>query len=131
MEEVLARAGRMALPVRRFRPSDAKRWRARCSARSSHRGDPGETFVWPAEAGNGVPAVETLARQRAGHDGVTGRVAEDDEDSRRGRWSAVARRRLWRQWHLPPRAPARMSGCCQRPVRGLGLFDVLNQKFVS
>jgi len=69
-----------------------------------YRGDPGETFCLAlAEAqAMGVPAVVQplgAAGERV-IDGITGRVAEDDDAFAAAAVEALRDDALWRQWHF-------------------------------
>jgi glycosyltransferase involved in cell wall biosynthesis len=115
MEEILARAdGLAASGVRRFAPV---RHEALASALLGarvmlYRGDPGETFCLAlAEAqAMGVPAVvkpQGSTPERV-IDGVTGRVAEDDDGFAEAAVALLRDDWLWRRWHLA--ALARQRG---------------------
>jgi len=78
-----------------------------------YRGDPGETFCLAlAEAqAMGVPAiVEPLgsARERV-IDGISGRIAENDDAFAAGAIAVLRDDALWRQWHLAALAHQRGS----------------------
>jgi glycosyltransferase involved in cell wall biosynthesis len=107
MDEVLARADRLAASgVRRFSPVGRKALaEALLGARVMlYRGDPGETFCLAlAEAqAMGVPAVvEPLgATPERVIDGVTGRVAKDDDGFVAASVALLRHDELWRRWHL-------------------------------
>jgi glycosyltransferase involved in cell wall biosynthesis len=77
-----------------------------------YRGDPGETFCLAlAEAqATGVPAV-VKPLGSAGErviDGITGRIAADDDSFVAGALAALRDDALWRRWHLA--ALARQRG---------------------
>jgi glycosyltransferase involved in cell wall biosynthesis len=107
MDEVLARADALAaFGVRRFAPAGSK---ALATALSSarimlYRGDPGETFCLAlAEAqAMGVPAVVKPLGSTPERviDGVTGRVAENDEAFVAAAVALLRDNELWRGWHL-------------------------------
>src|SRR6516165_5823415 len=107
MEEVLARADRLAAPgVRRFAPVGRK---ALADALSGarvmlYRGDAGETFCLAlAEAqAMGVPAVVRPLGSTAERviDGVTGRVAKDDDAFVAAAIALLREDGLWRRWHV-------------------------------
>jgi len=107
MEEVLARADRLAAPgVRRFAPVGRK---ALADALSGarvmlYRGDAGETFCLAlAEAqAMGVPAVVRPLGSTAERviDGVTGCVAKDDDAFVAVAVAVLREDELWRRWHL-------------------------------
>ena len=115
MDEILARADTLAASgVRRFTPVGHKALTAALlDARVMlYRGDPGETFCLAlAEAqAIGVPAVVKplgSAPERV-IDGVTGRVAEDDDGFVSAAVAALRDDQLWRRWHLA--ALAHQSG---------------------
>jgi hypothetical protein len=106
MDEVLARAeGLAAHGIRRFAPVGRERLAAALvGARVMlYRGDPGETFCLAlAEAqAMGVPAV-VQPLGSAGErviDGVTGRVAEDDDAFVAAALAALRENAVWRRWH--------------------------------
>jgi glycosyltransferase involved in cell wall biosynthesis len=107
MEQILSRADRLAQAgVRRFAPvgHDALAAALAGARVMLYRGDPGETFCLAlAEAqAMGVPAV--VARRGAVAerviDGVTGRVAADDEAFAAAAIAALRDDALWRRWHL-------------------------------
>jgi glycosyltransferase involved in cell wall biosynthesis len=107
MDEVLAGADALtASGVRRFPPVGRKALaKALLGARVMlYRGDPGETFCLAlAEAqAMGVPAVvEALgSTPERVIDGVTGRVAEDDEGFVAAAVALLRDNELWRRWHL-------------------------------
>ena len=107
MDEILARAdGLVASGVRRFAPVGRK---ALADALSGarvmlYRGDPGETFCLAlAEAqAMGVPAVVEPLGSTAERviDGVTGRVAEDDDSFAETAVALLRDNEVWRRWHL-------------------------------
>jgi len=107
MDKVLARAdGLVASGVRRFEPVGRK---ALADALSGarvmlYRGDPGETFCLAlAEAqAMGVPAVVEPLGSTAERviDGVTGRVAEDDDSFAETAVALLRDNEVWRRWHL-------------------------------
>jgi glycosyltransferase involved in cell wall biosynthesis len=107
IDEVLTRADALtASGVRRFPPVGRK---ALVTALSGarvmlYRGDPGETFCLAlAEAqAMGVPAVvEPLgSTPERVIDGVTGRVAEDDDAFVAAAVALLCDDELWRRWHL-------------------------------
>jgi glycosyltransferase involved in cell wall biosynthesis len=107
MDEVLVRADRLAgFGVRRFPPVGRQ---ALASALSSarvmlYRGDPGETFCLAlAEAqAMGVPAVTKPLGSTAERiiDGVTGRVAKDDDAFVAAAVALLREDELWRRRHL-------------------------------
>ncbi|MBO0735029.1 MAG: glycosyltransferase family 4 protein [Alphaproteobacteria bacterium] len=107
MEEVLARADALArFGICRFAPLGHSRLAAvLAGARVMlYRGDPGETFCLAlAEAqAMGVPAVVKplgSAGERV-MDGVTGRVAEDDESFAAAAVASLTDDALWQRWHL-------------------------------
>jgi len=107
MDEVLERAGSLAgHRIRRFAPVGRTELAAVLSGARVmlYRGDPGETFCLAlAEAqAMGVPAiVQPLgsAPERV-IDGMTGRVAEDDDAFATAAIAALRDDALWRQWHL-------------------------------
>jgi glycosyltransferase involved in cell wall biosynthesis len=107
MEEVLARADALAAyGIRRFAPVRREELAAALlGARVMlYRGDPGETFCLAlAEAqAMGVPAVvERLgsAPERV-IDGVTGRIADNDDSFAAAAVAALRDDALWRRWHL-------------------------------
>jgi glycosyltransferase involved in cell wall biosynthesis len=115
LEEVLARtAGLAEYGVRRFAPIGRAQLAAALSnARVMlYRGDPGETFCLAlAEAqAMGVPAiVQPLgsAPERV-IDGMTGRVAADDDAFALAAIAVLRDDALWRRWHLA--ALAQQSG---------------------
>jgi glycosyltransferase involved in cell wall biosynthesis len=106
MEAVLARADALAaFGIRRFAPVGREVLAAALSlARVMlYRGDPGETFCLAlAEAqAMGVPAVVNplgSAGERV-VDGVTGRVAENDEAFVAAALQVLRDDELWRRWH--------------------------------
>ncbi len=106
MEEVLARADALsANGIRRFAPVGREQLAlALAGIRVMlYRGDPGETFCLAlAEAqAMGVPAV-VQPLGSAGErviDGVTGRVAEDDDAFVTAAIEALREDTVWRQWH--------------------------------
>jgi glycosyltransferase involved in cell wall biosynthesis len=107
MDEVLARADSLAAcGVRRFAPVGRKALaRALLDARVMlYRGDPGETFCLAlAEAqGMGVPAVVKPLGSTPERviDGVTGRVAANDDDFVASAIALLSDDGLWRRWHL-------------------------------
>jgi len=107
MDEILARAdGLVASGVRRFAPVGRK---ALADALSGarvmlYRGDPGETFCLAlAEAqAMGIPAVVEPLGSTAERviDGVTGRVAEDDDSFAETAVALLRDNEVWRRWHL-------------------------------
>lgn len=115
MEQVLARAGSLArFGVRRFPPVGRGELAAVLSrARAMlYRGDPGETFCLAlAEAqAMGVPAI-VQPRGSAGErviDGVTGRVAADDDAFAAAAIAVLRDDALWRRFHVA--ALARQRG---------------------
>jgi glycosyltransferase involved in cell wall biosynthesis len=107
MDEVLARADALAASgVRRFAPVGRKALATvLLGARVMlYRGDPGETFCLAlAEAqAMGVPAVvEPLgSTPERVIDGVTGRVAKDDDGFVAAAVALLRNDELWRRWHL-------------------------------
>jgi glycosyltransferase involved in cell wall biosynthesis len=107
MDEVLARADALAASgVRRFAPVGRKALaRALLDTRVMlYRGDPGETFCLAlAEAqAMGVPAVvEPLgSTPERVIDGVTGRVAKDDDAFVAAAVTLLRDDGLWQRWHL-------------------------------
>src|SRR6516225_8130353 len=116
MDEILARADTLAASgVRRFTPVGHKALTAALlDARVMlYRGDPGETFCLAlAEAqAMGVPAVVKplgSAPERV-IDGVTGRVAEDDDGFVAAAVALLRDDELWRRWHLAALARQRGS----------------------
>jgi len=107
IDEILARAdGLAASGVRRFAPVGREALAtALLDARVMlYRGDPGETFCLAlAEAqAMGVPAVvEPLgSTPERVIDGVTGRVAEDDDAFVTAAVALLRDDGLWRRWHL-------------------------------
>jgi glycosyltransferase involved in cell wall biosynthesis len=107
MDEVLAGADALAASgVRRCAPVGRKALaKALLGARVMlYRGDPGETFCLAlAEAqAMGVPAVvEPLgATPERVIDGVTGRVAKDDDGFVAASVALLRHDELWRRWHL-------------------------------
>jgi glycosyltransferase involved in cell wall biosynthesis len=107
MEKVLARANALAgYGIRRFAPVARDRLAAALSGARVmlYRGDPGETFCLAlAEAqAIGLPAiVQPLgsAPERV-IDGITGRIAEDDDAFAAAAIELLRDDALWRQWHL-------------------------------
>jgi len=107
MDEVLERAGKLAAyGIRRFAPVGRVQLAAALSGARVmlYRGDPGETFCLAlAEAqAMGLPAiVQPLgsAPERV-IDGITGRVAEDDDAFAAAAIAVLRDDALWRQWHL-------------------------------
>jgi glycosyltransferase involved in cell wall biosynthesis len=107
MEAVLARADTLtAFGVRRFEPLGREALAvALMEARVMlYRGDPGETFCLAlAEAqAMGVPAVVTplgAVGERVA-DGVSGRVARNEDDFAAAAIAALRDDGLWRRWHL-------------------------------
>jgi len=107
IDEVLTRADALAAyRVRRFTPVGRESLAAALSGARVmlYRGDPGETFCLAlAEAqAMGVPAV-VQPLGSAGErviDGITGRVAEDDDAFAAAAIAALRDDALWRQWHL-------------------------------
>jgi glycosyltransferase involved in cell wall biosynthesis len=115
MDEILARAGALgAAGVRRFPPvgREALATALLGSRVMLYRGDPGETFCLAlAEAqAMGVPAVVRPlgSTQERIIDGVTGRVATDDEGFAAAAVRLLLDDGLWRRWHLA--ALARQRG---------------------
>jgi glycosyltransferase involved in cell wall biosynthesis len=117
MEQILSAADRLSgCGVSRFAPvgHDALA-AALCGARVMlYRGDPGETFCLAlAEAqAMGVPAVVTR-RGAVGEriiDGMTGRVAADDEAFAMAAIAVLRDDGLWRRWHLAALANQRGLG---------------------
>jgi glycosyltransferase involved in cell wall biosynthesis len=107
MDEVLARADMLvASGVRRFAPVGRQALTAALSdARVMlYRGDPGETFCLAlAEAqAMGVPAVIKPLGSTSERviDGVTGRVAQDDDAFVATAVALLSDDGLWRRWHL-------------------------------
>ena len=107
MEHVLARADSLiACGVRRFAPVGREALAAALAGARVmlYRGDPGETFCLAlAEAqAMGVPAVVTRlgAVGERVVDGVTGRVAANDDDFVAAAVAALREDALWRRWHL-------------------------------
>jgi glycosyltransferase involved in cell wall biosynthesis len=107
MDEVLARADELAASgVRRFAPVGRKALaKALLGARAMlYRGDPGETFCLAlAEAqAMGVPAVVKPLGSTPERviDGVTGRVANDDDGFVEAAVALLRDDGLWRRWHL-------------------------------
>jgi glycosyltransferase involved in cell wall biosynthesis len=107
MDEVLARADELAASgVRRFPPVGRKALAGVLSdARVMlYRGDPGETFCLAlAEAqAMGVPAVVQPLGSTPERviDGVTGRVAENDEAFVAAAVAVLRDDELWQRWHL-------------------------------
>jgi glycosyltransferase involved in cell wall biosynthesis len=107
MEEVLTRADALAAyEVRRFTPvgRDALAAALTGARVMLYRGDPGETFCLAlAEAqAMGVPAVV----QRLGSagerviDGITGKIAKDDDAFVSAAIASLRDDALWRRWHL-------------------------------
>lgn len=106
MEPILARADALAgCGVRRFAPvgHDALAGVLADARAMLYRGDPGETFCLAlAEAqAMGVPAVVARSGAVAERvvDGVTGRVAEDDETFAEAAIALLRDDALWRDWH--------------------------------
>jgi glycosyltransferase involved in cell wall biosynthesis len=107
MEAVLARADVLASRgVRRFAPVGREALAAALAGARVmlYRGDPGETFCLAlAEAqAMGVPAVVTplgAVAERVS-DGVSGHVADNDEDFATAAIAALLDDDLWRRWHL-------------------------------
>jgi glycosyltransferase involved in cell wall biosynthesis len=106
IEAVLARADGLApLGVRRHAPiGHAELARVLEGARAMlYRGDPGETFCLAlAEAqAMGVPAIVTRLGSLAERvvDGVTGRVAPDDDSFAAAAIELLRNDALWRRWH--------------------------------
>ena len=116
MDEVLSRADTLAgHGIRRFAPVGRDALAAALSGARVmlYRGDPGETFCLAlAEAqAMGVPAiVEPLgsARERV-IDGISGRIAENDDAFAAGAIAVLRDDALWRQWHLAALAHQRGS----------------------
>ena len=107
MEETLARAGAPAgFGVRRFAPvgHEALATALPAARVMLYRGDPGETFCLAlAEAqAMGVPAVVKPLGSTAERvvDGVTGRVAKDDDAFVAAAVALLSDDGLWRRWHL-------------------------------
>jgi hypothetical protein len=107
MNRVLARADALAASgVRRFAPVGRETLAsALLGARVMlYRGDPGETFCLAlAEAqGMGVPAVVQPLGSTPERviDGVTGRVAENDDAFVAATVAVLRDDELWRRWHL-------------------------------
>jgi glycosyltransferase involved in cell wall biosynthesis len=107
MDKVLARADTLvASGVRRFAPVGRKALaRALSDARVMlYRGDPGETFCLAlAEAqAMGVPAVVQSLGSTPERviDGVTGRVAANDDDFVAAAVALLRDDGLWQRWHL-------------------------------
>ena len=107
MDETLARADALAaFGVRRFAPvgREALATALRAARVMLYRGDLGETFCLAlAEAqAMGVPAVvEPLgSTPERVIDGVTGRVAKDDEAFVAAAVALLSDDGLWRRWHL-------------------------------
>ena len=107
IEEALARADALAPSgVRRFAPVGREALVAALSGARAmlYRGDPGETFCLAlAEAqAMGVPAVVKPLGSTPERviDGVTGRVAEDDDAFVAAAVALLRDDGLWRQWHL-------------------------------
>jgi glycosyltransferase involved in cell wall biosynthesis len=107
MHEVLARADALAASgVRRLPPVGRKALAAALSSARVmlYRGDPGETFCLAlAEAqAMGVPAVVQPLGSTPERviDGVTGRVAENDEAFVAAAVALLRDDELWRRWHL-------------------------------
>ena len=107
MDEVLARADALAAyGVRRFAPVGRQALTAALSdvRVMLYRGDPGETFCLAlAEAqAMGVPAVVKPLGSTPERviDGVTGRVAADDDDFVAAAVALLRDDGLWRRWHL-------------------------------
>jgi glycosyltransferase involved in cell wall biosynthesis len=107
MDEVLARADALAASgVRRFAPVGRKALAAALldTRVMLYRGDPGETFCLAlAEAqAMGVPAVVKPLGSTPERviDGVTGRVAADDDDFAAAAVALLRDDGLWKRWHL-------------------------------
>jgi glycosyltransferase involved in cell wall biosynthesis len=107
MDEILSRTdGLAAAGVRRFAPVGRKALAAALSGARVmlYRGDPGETFCLAlAEAqAMGVPAVVQPLGSTTERviDGVTGRVAENDEAFVAAAVALLRDNELWRRWHL-------------------------------
>jgi glycosyltransferase involved in cell wall biosynthesis len=107
METVLARADALAhYGVRRFPPVARKRLAAALEGARAmlYRGDAGETFCLSlAEAqAMGVPAVVTPLGSVGERviDGVTGRIAADENAFVAATLSVLRDDELWRRWHL-------------------------------
>jgi glycosyltransferase involved in cell wall biosynthesis len=107
MDEVLARADALAASgVRRYPAVGRKALAAALSGARVmlYRGDPGETFCLAlAEAqAMGVPAVVQPLGSTPERviDGVTGRVAENDEAFVAAAVALLRDDALWRRWHL-------------------------------
>jgi glycosyltransferase involved in cell wall biosynthesis len=115
IEKILSRADTLAaFGVRRFAPVGRQALATTLSGARVmlYRGDPGETFCLAlAEAqATGVPAV-VKPLGSAGErviDGVTGRIAADDDSFVAGALAALRSDALWRRWHLA--ALARQRG---------------------
>jgi glycosyltransferase involved in cell wall biosynthesis len=107
MDQVLARADALASSgVRRLPPVGRKALAAALSSARVmlYRGDPGETFCLAlAEAqAMGVPAVVQPLGSTPERviDGVTGRVAQNDEAFVAAAVALLRDDELWRRWHL-------------------------------
>jgi glycosyltransferase involved in cell wall biosynthesis len=107
MAEILARADALAANgVRRFAPVGHQALAAALTGARAmlYRGDPGETFCLAlAEAqAMGVPAVVTPSGAVAERvrDGVSGRVAPNDEAFAAAAVAAIGDDALWLRWHL-------------------------------
>jgi glycosyltransferase involved in cell wall biosynthesis len=107
MDEVLARADALvASGVRRFAPVGRKALATALSGARVmlYRGDPGETFCLAlAEAqAMGVPAVVQSLGSTPERviDGVTGRVAANDDDFVAAAVALLRDDGLWQRWHL-------------------------------
>jgi glycosyltransferase involved in cell wall biosynthesis len=117
MEQILSRADALAgSGVLRFPPVGHNALAASLAGARAmlYRGDPGETFCLAlAEAqAMGVPAVVTRRGAVAERiiDGVTGRVAEDDDAFAAAAIAVLRDDALWRDWHLA--ALANQRGLC-------------------
>ena len=114
MDQVLAQADTLAAyGIRRFAPVGREALAAALSGARVmlYRGDPGETFCLSlAEAqAMGVPAV-VKPLGSAGErviDGITGRVAEDDNAFVSAAVAILRDDALWRRWHLAALAKQR------------------------
>ena len=107
IDEVLARADRLASSgVRRFAPVGRKALAGalRDARVMLYRGDPGETFCLAlAEAqAMGIPAVVKPlgATPERLVDGVTGRIAQDEDEFAATAVALLRDDGLWRRWHL-------------------------------